>query len=218
MSATQLRLILVRHGEVAANVGWRYIGSSDEPLTDHGAWQAAQLAIALAPLPLAAVYASPLRRAIATAKPIAAALGLPVQVEPRLREGGFGAWEGLSRAEVLARSPEDAQQLAHWDADPSYAPPGGESLATVQARSLDLVEELAAANSGAWLVLVTHVGPIKGLLCAALQAPLTAARHLLLDTATLSVVDWGERPGVWLVNAHAHGLDGGALDGRIAMI
>jgi len=75
-------------------------------------------------------------------------------------------------------------QLAYWHADPSYAPPGGESLAVVQARSLNLVEELVAAYSGAWLVLVTRVGPIKGLLCAALQAPLTVARHLLLDEDT----------------------------------
>ena len=67
-----------------------------------------------------------------------------------------------------------------------------------------LLAGLAAEHSGAWITLVSHVGPSKALLCAALAAPLTAARRLFLDPGTLSVIDWGEAPVVRLFNAHGH--------------
>ena len=105
------RLVLVRHGETNANREYRYIGARDDPLSEHGQAQALQLAEALAALPVAAVYSSPLQRAYNTALPIAARHGLGVQTLDDLRESNFGTWEGLSHAEVVARSPEDAQQL-----------------------------------------------------------------------------------------------------------
>ena len=67
-----------------------------------------------------------------------------------------------------------------------------------------LVEDLRREHAGAWVALVSHVGPIKALLCAALGAPLATARHLFLDPGTLTVLDWGERPVVRLFNAHGH--------------
>lgn len=203
MSAPPLRLLLVRHGEVLSNRELRYVGSRDEPLADSGREQAGRLAAALAPLPLAAVYSSPLERTRATAERIAAARSqpLPLRLEPRLREQSFGEWEGLTRAEVLAR---DAARLLGWEADLGTAPPGGESLAAVQGRALDFVGELARIHSGKWIALVSHVGPIKALLCAALGAPLATARHMFLDPGTVSVVDWGERPVLRLFNAHGH--------------
>jgi broad specificity phosphatase PhoE len=66
------------------------------------------------------------------------------------------------------------------------------------------VDDLARERSGEWIALVSHVGPIKALLCAALGAPLATARRMFLDPGTLSVVDWGERPVVRLFNARAH--------------
>ena len=198
------RLFLVRHGEATANVEMRYLGRRDDPLSEHGANQAAQLSRALAPLPISAIITSPLRRAADTAAKIAQAHQVPVQADERLREGGFGEWEGLSRAEVLARSPLDKLLLAGWESDPNVAPPGGESLQVVQARSLALVQEVAATYAGQWIVLVSHVGPIKTLLCAAMKAPLSTTRHLFLDPATISVVDWSDQPVVRLFNAHGH--------------
>jgi broad specificity phosphatase PhoE len=64
--------------------------------------------------------------------------------------------------------------------------------------------DLGAAHPGAWVTLVSHVGPIKVLLCTALAVPLTAARRLFLDPGTLSVIDWGESPVMRLYNAHGH--------------
>lgn len=202
MPSAIVRLFLARHGETPGNREMRYVGSLDQPLSSGGVEQAERLADALGPLPLAAVYASPLRRAAETGRRIAAARRLDLRLEERLREQRFGAWEGLTRAEVLAT--EGREHLLKWEADLGLAPPGGESLTSVQARMIDLVEDLRRDHAGAWVVLVSHVGPIKALLCAALGAPLATARHLFLDPGTLTVLDWGERPVVRLFNAHGH--------------
>ena len=202
--SSMLRLFLVRHGESPSNRELRYLGSRDEPLTEVGLRQAGCLAAALADLPLAAVYASPLRRAAQTGQRIADGLRVPLLPEPRLLEQGFGEWEGLTRAEVLGRGAAESERLLDCEADPALAPPGGESLASVERRVRALLADLAPEHPGAWITLVSHVGPIKALLCAALGAPLTAARRLFLDPGTLSVIDWGDAPVVRLFNAHGH--------------
>jgi broad specificity phosphatase PhoE len=204
MAPPALRLFLVRHGESPSNRELRYLGRRDEPLTEAGVRQAECLAVALADLPLQAVYASPLERAAQTGRRIAERLGLPLVAEPRLLEQRFGDWEGLTRAEVAARGGEERERLLRWEGDPQVPPPGGESLAAVEARVLALLADLSAAHPGAWVTLVSHVSPIKALLCAALAVPLTAARRLFLDPGTLSVIDWGESPVVRLFNAHGH--------------
>jgi broad specificity phosphatase PhoE len=199
------RLLLVRHGETLANREFRYIGARDDLLSESGKEQAERLAGALSIFPVAAVYSSPLQRAYATALPIAAQQHRDVQVLSELAEGRFGVWEGLSRAEVLARSPLDEQQLRAWEADPTQAPPEGESFADVQARIKTLVEQLAGIHPDQTIILVSHVGPIKVLLCSALGAPLTSMFNIFLDPATISVVDWRvPRPVVRLLNSHAH--------------
>ena len=202
---TKLRIFLVRHGETLANREFRYIGARDDALSERGEAQAQQLADALSTFPIVAVYSSPLQRTYHTALPIAARHGLEVQRAESLIEGHFGTWEGLSRAEVLARSPLDEQQLRAWEADPTIAPPGGESFAAVQTRVCNLVERLAQQHPEQEIVLVSHVGPIKTLLCAALGAPLTSIFNIFLDPATISVIDWRQpHPTVRLLNSHAH--------------
>ena len=204
MSTT--RLLLVRHGESIANREFRYIGVRDDPLSEHGQNQALQLAEALSVLPVAAVYSSPLQRAYQTALPIAARHTLEVQTLDALCECSFGTWEGLSRTEVLARSPEDARHLREWESNAAIAPPEGESFEAMQRRVCAAVEQLAQAHPDQTIVLVSHVGPIKMLLCSALDAPITSAFRIFLDPATISVVDWrdSEHALVRLVNSHAH--------------
>lgn len=211
MSASFVRFFLVRHAEATANPELRYLGSRDDPLTERGRWQAAQLAHAFASIPVAAVYTSPLTRAIDTASAIAQAHCIPCTPDPRLVEGAMGTWEGLRRTEILARSPEDAAHHRRWETEPTCAPPGGESLADVQTRVIACVQDLARRHAGASLVVVSHVGPIKALLCAVMDVPLTAARRMFLDSATVSVIDWGAAAVDWgvpavlrLYNAHHH--------------
>ena len=200
MSTT--RLILVRHGETRANREFRYIGARDDLLTEQGQVQAEKLAGALSEFPLAGVYSSPLQRAYHTALPIAIRHNLAVQVVDDLCESDFGAWEGLSRAEVMA---QDGERLLAWERDTSIAPPGGESLEAMHRRVLACVEKLARAHPDQTAALVSHVGPIKAVLCAALGVPVSSAFRIFLDPATISVVDWRQTmPVVRLVNSHSH--------------
>ena len=199
------RFILVRHGETIANREFRYIGASDNALTEHGQVQAVQLAGALSILPVAAVYSSPRQRAYQTALPIASRHGLTVQILEDLREVDFGLWEGLSRGEVIARSVQDAEYLLAWERETALAPPGGESLDAMHRRVSAVVEKLVQAHPDQTIVLVSHVGPIKAVLCAALGVPVSAAFRIFLDPATISVVDWRQPyPVVRLLNSHSH--------------
>jgi broad specificity phosphatase PhoE len=203
-SRSVLRLFLVRHGETADNTQMRYLGISDASLTDNGMSQAQKAASALSGLPIDAIISSPLRRAIDTATIIHAACGKEIRVDNRLAEGSFGSWEGRTRDEVLALGQRDAEMLLHWESDPECAPPGGESIKSIRTRVVSLVEELAEEFQNSSVVVVSHVGPIKALLSAVLDAPLQSMRRLFLDPGTISAVEWGSRPLLRLFNSHAH--------------
>jgi ribonuclease H / adenosylcobalamin/alpha-ribazole phosphatase len=200
----RLRLFLIRHGETADNRQMRYLGTRDEPLTENGLRQARHAAEALAQLPIKLVLSSPLRRAADTAARIQDSCGIELRVDTRLAEGSFGSWEGLTHDEVLGLGSRDAKWLERWETDASCAPPGGESIESIQTRVVALVEELTNEFSNLSIVLVSHVGPIKALLSAVLEIPLQASRRLFLDPGSISVVEWGDHPLLRLFNSHAH--------------
>jgi ribonuclease H / adenosylcobalamin/alpha-ribazole phosphatase len=199
-----LRLFLIRHGETADNLQMRYIGIRNEPLTRRGMRQASQAAEALSQLPIEIVISSPLCRAADTAAKIRDACGVELRLDARLTEGSFGLWEGLTRAEVLELGSGDAEMLVRWESDPSCAPPGGESIESIQTRVVALAEELANEFPDSSVALVSHVGPIKALLSAVLGIPLQASRRLFLDPGSISVVEWGSNPLLRLFNSHSH--------------
>lgn len=190
-------LILVRHAETLANQQFHYVGVQDHALSTRGEKQAKYLAEAFATLPITAIYSSPLRRAHDTAYRIAAPHDLEVHDVDWLRECNFGSWEGLSRAEIIALSPDDAKRLQAWEHDPAIAAPCGESIEMLQTKVCTNIALLMRNHATGTILLVSHVGPIKALLCTALGAPLTAMHNIFLDTATVSVVDWND--GRWLV-------------------
>jgi len=200
----KMRFYLVRHGETAGNAQMRYLGISDEPLTEYGTQQARLVADALSQLPLGLIISSPLRRAAGTAARIQEACGAELRLDPRLAEGSSGSWEGLTRAQVLNLGEHDSALLARWESDPSCSPPGGESIESVQKRVLSLAEELTRSSPENPVALVSHVGPIKALLAAVLDIPLQATRRLFLDPGTISVVELGAHPVLRLFNSHAH--------------
>jgi ribonuclease H / adenosylcobalamin/alpha-ribazole phosphatase len=199
-----LRIFLIRHGETADNLQMRYLGTHDEPLTENGLRQARQAAEALAQVPLKMVLSSPLRRAADTAARIQDSCGVELRIDLRLAEGSFGSWERLTRAEVLELGSRDAELLERWESNASCAPPGGESIESVQMRVVALVEELTNEFPCSSIALVSHVGPIKALLSAVLDIPLQASRRLFLDPGSISVVEWGTHPLLRLFNSHAH--------------
>lgn len=186
-TTTTTRFVLVRHGEAQGNREMRYLGTTDVPLTPLGEAQAHQLATAVRPFHPIALYSSPLQRARATANAIGALLHLDVVVGGDLREQDFGAWENRSRAEVQASDPE---HLAAWEASADVAPPAGESLIATRERIVTCVDLLATRHAGETVVLASHVGPIKALVCAALALPASGAYRMWLDPASICVIDW----------------------------
>jgi broad specificity phosphatase PhoE len=132
------------------------------------------------------IVSAQLQRAYQTAIPIAERHTLETLKLDALRECNFGAWEGLSRAEVFARSPQEARHLHEWERDMVIAPLAGERFADMHRRVCAAVEQLARAHSAQTIVLVSHVGPIKVLLRAAMGAPLTSSLRIFLDPATIS--------------------------------
>jgi len=204
MPHPNVRIFLVRHGEVDANVEYRFLGRRDDPLNDTGRRQAQLLSSLFVDSPVAAVVSSPLQRTRMTAEAITVAAGVELRLDSGLRELDFGRWEGLTRSEIRDLGPAQADLLSKWDHDPSCAAPDGESLVELQARAVAFADTLLEESWDAPVVVVSHMGPIKTLLCAALGLSPMGARRVFLDPATVSVVDWSAEPVVRLVNSHAH--------------
>ncbi|MEV6682761.1 bifunctional RNase H/acid phosphatase [Streptomyces erythrochromogenes] len=181
--------VLLRHGETALTPQKRFSGSggSDPELSPAGRRQAAAVAEALAARgTVQTVISSPLLRCRETARAVADRLGLDVTVEQGLREVDFGAWEGLTFAEVRERFPEDLQA---WLDSPKAAPTGGgESFAAATRRISATRDRLLAEHAGRTVLLVTHVTPVKILVRLALGAPPESLFRMELSAASLSAV------------------------------
>ncbi len=181
--------VLLRHGETPLTPQKRFSGSggTDPSLSDAGREQAERAAELLARRgTIQAVVSSPLTRTRETAGVVAARLGLDVEIEDGLRETDFGAWEGLTFAEVRERHPDD---LNAWLASPDAEPTGGgESFAATATRIAATRDKLIAAYAGRTVLLVTHVTPIKTLVRLALGAPPESLFRMELSAASLSVV------------------------------
>jgi broad specificity phosphatase PhoE len=204
MTRDFVRLFLVRHGEVDANIELRFLGRRDDPLNSTGAAQSEELASVFSVMPIHRVVSSPLGRARQTAKAIAEAANVPLSADDRLIELDFGSWECLTRQEIRERSADDEVMLTRWEEDPASAAPDGESLLDVQTRTVEFANELLATSARTSVAVASHMGPIKALLCAVLDVPLTTTRRFFLDPATITVVDWSAKPVLRLFNSYAH--------------
>ena len=178
---------LLRHGQTPMSVQKRYAGRTDAPLTEVGVQQAAAAAKRLASAGLGVIVTSPLLRTVQTAQAVAAVTGAAVVTDDGFRETDFGAWEGLTFAEVRERWPAE---ISAWLADPDVAPPGGESFTDVSARVTAALDRVLAARAGQTVLIVSHVTPIKMLVAAALLAPPAALYRMHLDVAALCEIDW----------------------------
>lgn len=186
--ARATRTLLLRHGQTALSTERRFAGLGDIPLTETGREQAAAAAARLAERGgIDLIVTSPLQRARRTAEAVAAATGAPLQVEDGLAETDFGKWEGLTFAEAAQQWPDE---LSAWLASTDVAPPDGESFAAVSSRVLAALDRLLAAPQPRTLLLVSHVTPIKTLVCQAMLAPPAAMFRLHLDVASLCEIDW----------------------------
>lgn len=186
------RLWLVRHGVTDWNMQQRILGSSDVALAAQGETQAQLVGTLLATRRIVAVYASDLQRASRTAEIIAEQLAapLPVQLSSAWREHAFGDWEGLTYVEIAERYPADA---AFFTDPVGYVPTNGESYHSLLQRVLTAFQEMAAAarNMPAGdLVVVSHGGALRALLCTLLRMPPGHQWQLRMDHGSLSALDF----------------------------
>ena len=184
------RIIAVRHGETAWNADARIQGKQDIVLNDKGQWQAQRAAQMLADSgeSFAAIYSSDLARAHDTARRIGLALGMAVDTDSRLRERGFGVFEGRTFADLEQAFPHDA---ARWRArDPAWAPAGGETLVTLGERVLAATNALAQRHTGEQIVLVAHGGVLDMLYRFATRQPIEAPRTWQLGNASINRLLW----------------------------
>ena len=178
-------IFLFRHGETDMTHG-RYCGSSDPPLNERGRRQAECIRDLLRSESIAAIYASPLRRATQTAEPSARALGLEIIPVAALREADFGGWEGLTFEDVRERHP------AEWcarEADPySVAPPGGESYRDLLARVVPAFEDLLGCHGDASIAVFAHRSVNRLFMTRVFTMPVAHYRRIQCDPAALSVI------------------------------
>ncbi len=180
--------VLLRHGDTRLSPEHRFSGLCDVPLSPSGTRQARAAARRLASGGrVDAVVTSPLRRAARTAAIVAAELGLTPTVEDDLRETDFGEWECRTLDEIQERWPA---QVAAWQRDPERAPPGGESFACTADRVDRARERILRAHRGETVVVVSHITPIKTLLCRALDVPLITLYRMYLGSACISEIQW----------------------------
>ena len=182
IAASTTRLTLVRHAPSSATR--RSAFPVDEPLDERGLADARALASGLARAD--AAWTSPALRARQTAE----ALGLAATVAPDLDECDFGAWRGRTLGEL---DDEDPVAVAAWIEDPAAAPHGGESLLALLARVRGWLD--GHAGDGERIVAVTHAGPIRAAVVAALGAPPEAFWRL--DVAPLSRTVLHAHDGRW---------------------
>jgi len=143
-------ILLARHGETDWNRDGRWQGWADPPLNETGREQARALAQELRATPFDAAYASDLRRASETAEIVAAPHGVPVMLDPDLREIDIGSWSGLTRAEIAERFPDGRR-------------PDGETHAQQAARVRAAVVRIAREHPGGRVLVVGHGGTIRSI-------------------------------------------------------
>jgi len=181
-----IRLWLARHGQTAWNAQNRYMGQIDHALDDTGERQAAKLGGRLAGETISAIYTSDLLRARQTASAIAAHHSCPMIIEARLREMDFGTWEGLTYAEIQEI---DKINLEAWEADRlKNSPPGGESLDQFSSRVEQAYWEIIHAHPEETILVVSHGGVLKVLLCLVLDLPPERYWQIQLSPASLSEI------------------------------
>jgi ribonuclease H / adenosylcobalamin/alpha-ribazole phosphatase len=215
-TAAPTTLVLVRHGVTVHTAAKKFSGGlgGDNPgLSDEGRAQIRATADWLAPIAerIDTVIASPVRRTRESADILAEVLGRPVEEEPGFAEMEFGAWDGLTFAEVAER---DKPGLDAWLGQLDQAPDGGESFETVERRVLEALERVRTTHAGRTVVVVSHVTPIKILVSNALGAPLDGVFRMELSPASVSVVSYypaenalPERASLRLYNATSPGND-----------
>ena len=185
------RIILVRHGQTEWNRVERFRGRADVPLNDTGLAQAEatgkRVAAEWSP---AAIYSSPLSRAVKTAEAIGKHFALAVQIHPGLVDIDYGEWQGLTPDEARARDPEMVD--AWYNALHTAHIPNGETLDDLRKRGMAMVNEIVARHVGQTVVLVGHTVINRVILLGVLGLGNDRFWRIKQDTCAINVFEAGD--------------------------
>lgn len=184
-----IKLFLLRHGRV--DTEGRYIGSTDLPLLPEGREELAAIGPFLRRQNFAAILCSPLLRCRQSLEVLN--LGVQTEICDYLREIDFGAWEGMTFAEIVHRDALLVEQWAAWSEDFRF--PEGESIGAFL-RRINAVRQRIAEQSAKRLLIISHGGVIRQLICSFLG--LGPEKHLVFDIrpGLCSVIDLHAAGGV----------------------
>lgn len=185
-----LILHLLRHGQTPFSRDNVFCGAGLDPeLTPDGQAMANAFAAAYKSTPWSAVYASPLRRTVATARPLCDVLGLKMELRDDLKEIHYGKWEGKT-VEVVDREHHD--DYIRWSADPAWnAPTGGEPAVAIARRTMQVIEEIKQRFSDGNVLIVSHKATIRIILCGLLGIDVGRFRYrLACPVGSVSVVQF----------------------------
>ncbi|NJL02737.1 MAG: histidine phosphatase family protein [Spirulinaceae cyanobacterium SM2_1_0] len=184
-----LKLHLLRHGETEFSQSGGYCGVLDPDLTAAGHQMAQAFADTYATKAWSAVYSSPLRRTLATAKPLCDRLGLEPQVRPGLAELHYGDWEGKTHTTVNQEYHED---YVRWLTEPAWNPPtGGETATELSNRAMPVIAEIQDICPDGNVLVVSHKATIRVILCTLLGIDLGRYRDRIAAlAASVSIVEF----------------------------
>jgi probable phosphoglycerate mutase len=182
-----LKIYLLRHGETEYSQRGAYCGAMDPELTAEGRQMAQAFADAYSSESWADVYVSPMKRTIATAKPLCDALGLPMQIRDGLKEIGYGQWEGREQDDVCQHHEQD---YIRWLTEPAWNPPtGGETAVQVGSRALPVITEIESKYKQGNVLIVSHKATIRIILCSLMGIDIGRYRDRIdAPAASVSIV------------------------------
>lgn len=186
-----LRLYLLRHGETVYSRTGGYCGDLDAELTPEGTQMAKAFADAYHSIPWTAIYCSPMKRTIATAKPLCDASGMEMQLRDGLKEIRYGEWEGKTQEYVKQHYADD---YIRWLTEPAWNPPtGGETSVQIASRAMLVVAEIEQKYPTGNVLVVSHKATLRIILCSLLGIDLGRYRDRInCLAASLTIVKFGE--------------------------
>ncbi|MDJ0580375.1 histidine phosphatase family protein [Crocosphaera sp.] len=199
-----LKLYFLRHGETTSSQTGTYCGRLDIELTPSGIEMAEDFAKTYDEIPWKAVYCSPLKRAIATAKPLCDRLGINMELRNGLKEIYYGEWEGKTPDQVNQEFHDD---YVRWLADPGWnSPNGGEKGIDIARRSSEVLEEIENTHKTGNVLVVSHKATLRIILCSLLGVDVGRYRDRIgMSVAAVSIVEMAQHgPLVHVMGDRSH--------------
>lgn len=188
------RLLLIRHGLTEFNEDRRFMGYSDIELSAAGRRQAGRLRDYLADEKIDAVYSSDLKRTVEMAEIILAGRELDINTCSELRECDYGSCEGLTFGEINSRYPKVAEMCIDFTLDLAF--PEGECFTDFFERTSRFIERLKEHGRSETVLISSHNGPLKILLCRLLGIDDNHWWQLRISNASLSIMETSPRGAV----------------------